>query len=66
MAADCGNYEHNLKMCNCTYMGCSRRGKCCECMHYHRQSGQLPACYFPPDVEKTYDRSIRKFVEVNS
>jgi len=35
-------------------------------MHYHRQNGELPACFFPNDVEKMYDRSIAKFVEVNS
>jgi len=23
----------------------------------------MPACFFPPDVEKTYDRSIEKFIE---
>jgi len=27
---------------------------------------ELPACYFPADVEKTYDRSIRRFVELHS
>jgi len=26
---------------------------------------ELPACYFPDDVEKTYDRSIRKFIEIS-
>ena len=35
----------NLKTCNCTY-SCSRKGKCCECVAYHRSSGELPACYF--------------------
>jgi hypothetical protein len=42
-----------------------RKGKCCDCVTYHRQKGQLPACYFPPDAEKTYDRSIEYFVELN-
>jgi hypothetical protein len=28
-------------------------------------SGELPACFFPAEVEKTYDRSIRKFVQIN-
>ncbi len=27
---------------------------------------ELPACCFPPEVEKTYDRSFRKFIEVYS
>jgi hypothetical protein len=26
--------------------------------------GELPACYFPNDVESTYDRSIEKFIAV--
>jgi hypothetical protein len=25
---------------------------------------QLPACCFPDDVEKTYDRSFRRFAEI--
>lgn len=58
---DCPNYEKNMAECNCTYEPCSRKGKCCECMLYHRKSGQLPACYFPDDVERTYDRSIERF-----
>ncbi|MFQ5648082.1 MAG: DUF6485 family protein [Candidatus Zixiibacteriota bacterium] len=55
--------EENLKDCPCTHMSCPRRGVCCECIKHHREKGQLPACYFPPEVEKTYDRSIEKFLE---
>jgi hypothetical protein len=58
--------EKNLKNCNCTYNPCARKGLCCECIAHHRSKGQLPACYFQKDVEKTYDRSIEKFVEANS
>lgn len=61
---DCPNVQKNLSYCNCTYEPCSRKGKCCECLHYHRRMGELPACYFPDDVEKTYDRSIRRFVSL--
>jgi hypothetical protein len=25
--------------------------------------GELPGCLFPPKVERTYDRSIEKFIE---
>ena len=25
---------------------------------------ELPACVFPPEVEKTYDRSFARFVKV--
>jgi len=54
--------EKNLKFCNCTYEPCPRKGICCDCMTYHRKMGQLPACYFPADVESSYDRSIECFV----
>jgi hypothetical protein len=59
---DCPNRETNLEACNCTYEPCSRKGTCCECMAYHRRSGELPACYFPGDVERSYDRSIARFI----
>ncbi|MFC1540651.1 DUF6485 family protein [Candidatus Margulisiibacteriota bacterium] len=50
----------NLKHCNCTFT-CSRKGKCCECVTYHRERGELPACYFPPEIEKTGERSIEAY-----
>jgi hypothetical protein len=34
-------------------------------MQYHLGAGELPACCFPDDVERTYDRSIRRFVDIN-
>lgn len=58
---DCPNLKENLKNCNCTYTPCSRKGKCCECIAYHRRAGELPACYFTKDQEKTYNRSISFF-----
>jgi hypothetical protein len=58
---DCPNYEKNMENCNCSYEPCSKKGTCCECIAYHRKAGALPACYFPDDVERTYDRSIAKF-----
>ena len=57
--------EENLKHCNCTY-SCSKKGVCCECVKYHREHGELPACYFGKEAEKTYDRSIEHFVRLNS
>ena len=32
--------------CTCTYTSCSRHGKCCECVAYHRRSGEVPGCFF--------------------
>lgn len=55
--------ENNLKDCPCTYPGCSRKGLCCECLRHHRERGELPACYFSAEAEKTYDRSIEKFIQ---
>ncbi len=54
--------KRNLSQCNCTYEPCARKGRCCDCVLYHRRSGELPACYFPADVERTYDRSIERFI----
>ncbi|MDY6968491.1 MAG: DUF6485 family protein [Spirochaetota bacterium] len=60
---DC-NKEKNLKECNCTYDPCSRKGICCECISYHRRMSQLPACFFPKDAERTYDRSYKYFADL--
>jgi len=54
--------EENLKDCPCTYPGCPRKGMCCECLRHHLESNELPACCFPPEVEKTYDRSVETFI----
>ncbi|MBW3012970.1 hypothetical protein KY340_02085 [Candidatus Woesearchaeota archaeon] len=55
----------NKKDCGCTYPGCPRKGKCCECIRYHRKNGELPGCLFSRAAEKTYDRGIKKFIEDN-
>ena len=54
----------NLESCACTYPGCSRKGMCCECLRHHLENRELPACCFPKDVEKSYDRSFDKFAEL--
>lgn len=36
---------------------------CCDCISYHLASRQLPGCCFPPDAEKTYDRSFEMFAK---
>lgn len=57
--------DANLTHCNCTYEPCSRKGICCECIAYHKGLNELPACFFSAEAERTYDRSIRKFIEEN-
>jgi Domain of unknown function (DUF6485) len=56
--------ESHKKVCNCTYEPCPRKYKCCECLHYHRRSGELPACFFSAEAERTYDRSISSFIRM--
>jgi hypothetical protein len=63
---DCDNRKKNSAECNCTYAGCSRHGICCQCLAYHRASGELPACYFTAAEERTYDRSVSFFVRQHS
>jgi len=58
----CPNLKLNLRECTCSYDPCSRKGRCCECISHHRKSGELPGCFFQPEVERTYDRSLRKFI----
>lgn len=55
--------DKNLKDCLCTYADCSKKGKCCECIRFHQGVGEIPACFFSPKAEKTYNRSIEKFIE---
>lgn len=57
--------EQNLKFCTCTYDPCVRKGKCCECVAYHREIKQIPGCFFTEEGEKSYDRSFRRFVIEN-
>ncbi len=56
------NQNENLKNCPCTYPDCPRKGVCCDCVKYHRERGDLPGCYFSAETEKTYDRSIERFI----
>ena len=60
---DCRKSQ-NLKSCSCSYTPCSRKGSCCECLAYHLRAGELPACAFPSEAEKTYDRSFEHFARL--
>lgn len=62
--AEC-NLELNQRNCMCTYEPCDKKGKCCECIAYHKRLGEIPGYLFSPDVEGTYDRSIARFVAQN-
>jgi len=58
------NKEKNRERCNCSYEPCARKGICCECLAYHVKTRQLPACVFPDDAERTYDRSYEHFARL--
>jgi hypothetical protein len=53
----------NNDRCNCTYP-CDNHAVCCDCVAYHRRSRELPACYFPANAEKTYDRSVEHYMRL--
>lgn len=65
MTERCPNRDRNLQRCPCTYEPCEKKGVCCECLRYHLERGQLPACLFPPEVERTYDRSLAAFLRLH-
>jgi len=56
--------DENLANCNCSYDPCERKGVCCDCISYHLKSRQLPACCFPNDAERMYDRSFAHFARL--
>ena len=56
--------EKHLQTCNCSYEPCSRKGACCDCLNYHLNMRQLPACCFPDAAERTYDRSFEHFARL--
>jgi hypothetical protein len=37
---------------------------CCDCLRSHLSNGEVPACFFPDEVERTYNRSIENFIRV--
>ncbi len=63
---ECENQKQIRADCSCTYEPCSRKGMWCECIKYHWRAGELPGCLFPPQVERTYDRSLECFVRLHS
>lgn len=56
------SFDQNMAGCTCTYTSCTRRGKCCECVAYHRSKNQVPGCFFTSEGEASYDRSFSRFI----
>lgn len=63
VAEKCPNFQRNFARCPCTYEPCDVKGICCECIRRHLARNELPACFFPPEVERTFDRSVERFIE---
>ena len=61
---ECPNKKIILDYCNCSYPSCSKKGTCCECIRYHLSLRQLPACVFPEEAERSYDRSFENFAQL--
>jgi len=59
---NCANKDDNQAKCPCTYPGCPKKGMCCECLRFHLSNNEVPACFFSPEGEKSYDRSIDNFI----
>ncbi|NLE30237.1 MAG: cytosolic protein [Phycisphaerae bacterium] len=53
--------KQNKERCGCTYGSCGNKGICCECLQSHLRNRELPGCCFPPEAERTYDRSFENF-----
>jgi hypothetical protein len=56
--------DSNLTHCTCSWPSCPRKGVCCECISYHLKSDELPACAFPAQAERTYDRTFEHFARL--
>jgi hypothetical protein len=55
--------DKNKVRCTCSY-SCGKRGICCDCVRSHLASREVPGCFFPPDAEKTYNRSFEHFARL--
>ncbi len=63
------NQEERTTSCACSYPGCERRGKCCECVAYHLVMNELPGCAFAKlssNAERSYNRSFEYFARLVS
>lgn len=49
---------NNKRPCTCTCVECARHGKCCACVAYHRDKGEVPGCFFTPQGERLWDRKL--------
>jgi len=61
---ECPRVQENLKSCICSWSTCAKKGNCCLCLQSHLSSKEVPGCFFTPEIERTYDRSLRRFLSL--
>lgn len=44
--AECLYKKRNTEKCSCIHSECERYGICCECIRFHMEKKQVPACIF--------------------
>jgi hypothetical protein len=49
-------------VCSCTYPTCEKHGKCCECVAFHRERGEIPGCFFTKEGEAFWKRDLDTFI----
>ncbi len=49
--------------CTCSKSDCLTWSDCRLCVPKHRNRGEIPGCFFTPEGEKTYNRSIEFFIQ---
>ncbi len=49
-------------VCSCTYPTCEKQGKCCECVAFHREKGEIPGCFFTKEGEALWKRDLDTFI----
>ncbi|GAB6136883.1 DUF6485 family protein [Halanaerobaculum tunisiense] len=64
--ANCDQLEKNKEQCTCTNTSCALYGNCCACVARHRAKDEIPGCFFSPEAEKEWDRSVEFFIKSKS
>ena len=62
---ECSNESKNLAGCGCSYPGCPAKGALLRVFAVSFEKQELPACCFPADVERTSDRSFKRFAQIH-
>ena len=56
--------ERNLITHATAAIHAAKKESAATALHRIRRAGELPACYFPDDMESGYDRSVENFIRI--